>query len=150
LGEESDLLDTNGWKRFKLIAKRQKKFTRMDNQAKLRSYNSAPKYKNGYEVPQTFDQAMKLDENNGNTLSRLSSARSMNKTFSSLKDITPRQNHLLAIRRFEYISSLMSSTMADTKPGLWLTDILPIFRRNKSIQEWLACVVSAWFSSSLS
>jgi hypothetical protein len=31
-----------GWKRFKQIAKREKTFTRMVNQAKLRSYNTAP------------------------------------------------------------------------------------------------------------
>jgi hypothetical protein len=36
---ENDLLDKPGWKRFKHIAKREKKFIRMVNQAKLRSYN---------------------------------------------------------------------------------------------------------------
>jgi hypothetical protein len=65
--KENGLLDTDGWKRFKSIPKRQMKFTRMVNQAKLWSYNTAPKYKNGYEIPRTYDQAMKLDENNGNT-----------------------------------------------------------------------------------
>ena len=40
---ENDLLDTPGWKRFKHIAKREKKVTRMVNQAKLRSYNMAPR-----------------------------------------------------------------------------------------------------------
>jgi hypothetical protein len=65
--KENDLLDTNGWKQFKLIAKRQKKFTRMVNQVKLRSYNKAPQYKNGYEIPRTYEQAMKLDEKNGKT-----------------------------------------------------------------------------------
>jgi hypothetical protein len=39
---ENDLLDKPGWKRFKHIAKQEKKFTRMVNQAKLRSYNTAP------------------------------------------------------------------------------------------------------------
>jgi hypothetical protein len=38
---ENGLLDKPGWKRFKHIAKREKKFTRMVNQAKLRSYNTA-------------------------------------------------------------------------------------------------------------
>jgi hypothetical protein len=39
----------------------------MVNQAKLRSFNTAPKYKNGFEVPRTYSQAIKLDEKNGNT-----------------------------------------------------------------------------------
>jgi hypothetical protein len=65
--KEIDLLDTDGWSRFKPIAKRQKKFTRMVNQAKLRSYNSTPQYNNGYELPRSYEQAMKLDEKNGNT-----------------------------------------------------------------------------------
>jgi hypothetical protein len=63
---DNGLLNTEGWKRFRAIAKREKKFTRMVNQAKLRSYNTAPKYKNGFEVPKTYDQAMKLDAKNGN------------------------------------------------------------------------------------
>jgi hypothetical protein len=55
------LLDTVGGKRIKSIAKRQKIFTRMVNQAKLRSYDTAPKYKNVFEVPRAYDQAIKLD-----------------------------------------------------------------------------------------
>ena len=62
------LLDQPGWKRFKNIAKREKKFIRMVNQAKLRSFNTAPRYKYGFEVPRTYDQAMRLDQRNGNTL----------------------------------------------------------------------------------
>ena len=65
---DNGLLDKPGWKRFKDIAKREKKFTRMVNQAKLRSYNTAPRYKYGFEVPRTYEQAMRLDQRNGNTL----------------------------------------------------------------------------------
>jgi hypothetical protein len=65
--KDNGLLNTPGWKQFRSIAKRQKKFTRMVNQAKLRSFNTTPKYKNGFEVPRTYSQAMKLDEKNGNT-----------------------------------------------------------------------------------
>jgi hypothetical protein len=36
------------------------------NQSQLRSNNTAPKYKNGFEVQQTYEQAMKLDAKNGN------------------------------------------------------------------------------------
>jgi hypothetical protein len=56
-----------GWKQYKSIARRQKKYTCMVNQAKLKSFNKAPKFKNGYEIPQTYEQAMQFDEKNGNT-----------------------------------------------------------------------------------
>jgi hypothetical protein len=65
---ENDLLDKPGWKRFKGIAKRQKKLFRMANQAKLRSFNTAPRYKYGYEVPRTYEQAARIDRRNGNTM----------------------------------------------------------------------------------
>jgi hypothetical protein len=40
---ENGLLNQPGWKRFKHIAKNEKKFTRMVNQAKLKSFHTAPK-----------------------------------------------------------------------------------------------------------
>jgi hypothetical protein len=40
----------------------------MVNQAKLRSYNTAPRYKYRFEVPRTFEEALHLDKRNGNTL----------------------------------------------------------------------------------
>jgi hypothetical protein len=64
---ENDRIDKPGRKRFKQIAKREKKFTRMVNQAKLRSYNTAPRYKYGFQVPRTYEQALRLDKQNGNT-----------------------------------------------------------------------------------
>ena len=63
---ENNLLHLQGWKRFKGIARRTKKFTRMVNQAKLRSYNTAPRYQYGFEVPRNYAHALRLDERNGN------------------------------------------------------------------------------------
>ena len=63
---DHDLLDTQGWKRFKKIANREKKMFRMVNQAKLRSYRHAPKYMFGYEVPKNYAHALQLDAQNGN------------------------------------------------------------------------------------
>jgi hypothetical protein len=97
----------------------------MVNQPKLRSNNSAPRYKNGCEVPQTFDQAMKLDEKNGKTKWQ----EAINSELSQIKGITLRLNNPLS----EYISSLMSSLMADTKRNLWPIDI-----SLKSLLEWIA------------
>lgn len=65
--KDNGLLDKPGWKKFKSIAKRQKKFTRMVNQAKLKSYSSSPKYKYGFEVPKNYAHAMALDARNKNT-----------------------------------------------------------------------------------
>ena len=36
--KQNNLLELEGWKRFKVIAKRQKKLFRMTNQAKLKSF----------------------------------------------------------------------------------------------------------------
>jgi Reverse transcriptase (RNA-dependent DNA polymerase) len=50
------------------VTSKEKKLTRMVNQAKLRSYNTAPRYKYGFEVPKNYAHALRLDERNGNTL----------------------------------------------------------------------------------
>ena len=65
--KEKNLLEAPGWKRFKSIARREKKLLRMVNQAKLRSFNTAPKYKYGFEVPRNYQHALRLDELNKNS-----------------------------------------------------------------------------------
>jgi hypothetical protein len=50
------------------IAKREKTFTHMVNQAILGSCNTAPQYKHGFKVPRTYEQALGLDEKTGNTI----------------------------------------------------------------------------------
>ena len=66
---DNDLLDQPGWKQFKKLAKNQKKLLRQVNQAKLRSYRTAPRYKYGFEVPRNGDygHAVQLDTKAGNT-----------------------------------------------------------------------------------
>ena len=64
---ENQLLNEPGWKKFKQLAKREKTFTRMVNQAKLRSYNSAPRYKYGFRVPRNYADALEIDAKNKNT-----------------------------------------------------------------------------------
>jgi hypothetical protein len=51
---DNDLLEMDGWKRFKGIAKREKKMLRRVNQAKLRSFRTTPQYMYGYEVPKNY------------------------------------------------------------------------------------------------
>ena len=62
---DNDLLELDGWKCFKPIAKRQLKLLHMVNQAKLWSYCTAPKYKYSYEVPRDYTHALALDKKTG-------------------------------------------------------------------------------------
>jgi len=64
---DNGLLDKPGWKRFKRLAHRVKLLKRMSNQAKLRSFNTAPRYKYGIEIPKNWAHAMYLDARNKNT-----------------------------------------------------------------------------------
>jgi hypothetical protein len=54
---ENGLLNQPGRKCFWHIAKHKKKFTHVVNQAKLKSFNNEPKYRYGYEIPRTYEQA---------------------------------------------------------------------------------------------
>ena len=49
------------------MAKTEKRMIRVANQAKLKSWREKPKYMYGYLVPQNYAQAVKIDEENGNT-----------------------------------------------------------------------------------
>ena len=68
--KDNGLLDTPGWKRFKRIARRQKKLLRLANQAKLKAFRLRKVYKFGVEIPQNHAEAMRLDRENHNTLWR--------------------------------------------------------------------------------
>ena len=61
---ENSLLDKPRCKRFKSLAKREKKLLRLCNQAKLRSFRSLPKYKFRHEIPRNnnYDHAVNIDE----------------------------------------------------------------------------------------
>ena len=65
--KENNLLDTPGWKRFKSLARRDKKLLRIVKQAKLRSFRTMPKYKYGFLVPNDYNHALEIDRRNGNT-----------------------------------------------------------------------------------
>ena len=60
--EDNGLLDKPGWRRFRKLAKNQKKLLRFINQAKLRSFRTAPRYKYGFEVPRDYRHALSLDQ----------------------------------------------------------------------------------------
>ena len=64
--KQKNLLDTEGWIRFKIIAKREGLIERLVKQVRLRSFRTSPKYKFGYEVPRDYEHACRLDEEAGN------------------------------------------------------------------------------------
>jgi hypothetical protein len=65
--KDNNLLDVTSWKRFKSIARRQQHMFCMANQANLRSFRLAPKYKYGFEFPRDYKHAIELDEIHGTT-----------------------------------------------------------------------------------
>lgn len=65
--ESKSLLDTEGWKRFRTVSRRQKKLFRRANLARLRSFRVTPKFMYGFEIPRDYRHAVELDRINGNT-----------------------------------------------------------------------------------
>jgi hypothetical protein len=63
-------LEEEGWKRFKGIAKCEKKMLRMVNQSRIKVTRNAPRYKFGYRIPRLYNEALQFDLKNGNTLWR--------------------------------------------------------------------------------
>jgi hypothetical protein len=61
------LLEEEGWKRFKGIAKCEKKMLCMVNQSRIKATCNAPRYKFGYCIPRNYNEAMQFDLRNGNT-----------------------------------------------------------------------------------
>ena len=51
---DNGLLETEGWKSLKRIAKREKVLERLVKQVKLRSFRTSPKYMYGFQVPRDY------------------------------------------------------------------------------------------------
>ena len=87
--KENNLLELPGWIRFRRLANRQKKLLRLVHQAQLRSFRMRPVYKFGVQVPRNHDQAMLLDEQNGNTLWKEAEQRELNQIdeYETFKDM---------------------------------------------------------------
>ena len=65
--KKHDLLDLDGWKWLKHIAKNQKQLTRAIYQSKIRQVRRSAIYQFGFLVPKDYKQALQLDEQNGNS-----------------------------------------------------------------------------------
>ena len=66
--KKKNLLNKSGWHRLKHIAKQQGKMFVDVNKAKIRYTKNKPKFKYGIEVPRNYQDAIRLDAKNGNTL----------------------------------------------------------------------------------
>jgi Reverse transcriptase (RNA-dependent DNA polymerase) len=88
---DNNLLELEGRRQFKGIANRELKFRRLVNQAKLRSYRLAPRYKYGYEVRRDYKYAMELNIRNGNKLWREATDLELTQLneYNTFKDLGP-------------------------------------------------------------
>ena len=65
--KKHDLLDTTGWKHLKRYAKTSKKLIRAVKQSRIRQVRASAQYQHGFQVPKDYNDAMRLDKENGNT-----------------------------------------------------------------------------------
>ena len=66
--KEHKLLNEAGWKRYKRFVDKDKKFIRMVQQINAAKSSNQPKIKFGIEVPRNYNDAMRLDRLNNNTM----------------------------------------------------------------------------------
>ena len=65
--KKHDLLDTTGWKHLKRYAKTSKRLIRAVKQSRIRQVRASAPYQHGFQVPRDYNDAMRLDKENGNT-----------------------------------------------------------------------------------
>ena len=142
--KKHDLLNTPGWKLLKRHARTARRLIRTLKKSKYRQAKASRKYKHGWEVPRDYADALQLDIQNGNNKWKDSIDLELNKSrntkhskimgklfMSKIKlEMLPRD-----IKRSEYILSLMSNTVENSRQDLWQMDILPRNPWKLSIQE---------------
>jgi hypothetical protein len=64
---EHRLLEEEGWKQFRAIAKREQKMLCMVNQSHIKATRNTPRYKFGYRIPRNYNEAILFDLRNDNT-----------------------------------------------------------------------------------
>ena len=138
-----DLLNTSGWKLLKRHARTARRLIRTLKKSKKRQAKASRKYKHGWEVPRDYAHALQLDIQNGNNKWKdvIDLEIEQIKEYQVFKDygkavyekykmgMLPRD-----IQRSEYILSLMSNTVENSKQDLW-QNILPENLMRLSIQE---------------
>jgi hypothetical protein len=90
----------------------------MLNQAKLRSYSTATKFKNGYQVPRNYAKAVRIDERNSGSKWQEAIDLDLQQIYrydTFAEAIIHPQRYQKNIRRFGYTFSLMLSIMGGAK-----------------------------------
>jgi len=64
--EKNGLLNTSGWRRFRGLARKQRRLIRQANKTKIRTNRRIINTKFGIEVPSSYHHARELDRKNGN------------------------------------------------------------------------------------
>ena len=65
--KKHDLLDTTGWKYLKRYAKTSKRLIRAVKQSRIRQVRASARYQHGFQVPNDYNDAIRLDKENSNT-----------------------------------------------------------------------------------
>ena len=65
--KKHDLLDTTGWKHLKRYAKTSTRLIRAVKQSRIRQVRASARYQHGFQVPKDYNDAIRLDKENGNT-----------------------------------------------------------------------------------
>ena len=63
--KKHDVLDTTGWKHLKRYAKTSKRRIRAVKQSRIRQVRASARYQHGFQVPKDYNDAMRLDKENG-------------------------------------------------------------------------------------
>ena len=65
--KKHDLLDTTGWKHLQRYAKTSRRLIGAVKQSRIRQVRASARYQHGFQVPRDYNDAMRLDKENGNT-----------------------------------------------------------------------------------
>ena len=142
--KKHDLLDTTGWKHLKRYAKTSKRLIRAVKQSRIRQVRASARYQHGFQVPRDYNDAMRLDKENGNThwqdamdleLTQIHEYKVFRDTgkakFHNGKVVTPD-----GFQKIRVHFVMQSNMMADSKQDLLQMDTSPKNLLNPSILEW--------------
>ncbi len=132
--KEKGLLDKEGWKCFKKIAPQEKHFLWLVWQAKIKSFQHAPKYKFGYQIPHNYEEALRFDKINHSTKWADATKIEMlqlNDSWMTMSALLMQASttvilSLRVIRRYKSTLCTMSSLMDITRHALLVMDTSPM------------------------
>ena len=152
------LLNTPGWKHLKNYVKTSKRLLRAAKQFKIRQARKAIKYQFGNQIPRNYDDALRLDMENGNHKwqDAVDVGMAQIKEFESSR-IMGRQNGKerpppvlpLDTRRSEFILSLQLNNVEILRGDWLLMATSPRNQQNLCTQELFPSEDSDWYCSLL-